>query len=129
MTTFAEGDSSGKTCLMPCGCSDVAWVGAAADHIAVACDDGNVVVLALASMGTEGWRPAHVLADHENIVTGVASCPLALDTFASSSVDHTIKEWSLSSPGLSSDCVSTFSGEVPPICEYAFAVLRLVSTS
>ena len=42
-----QGDSTGKSCLMPCGCADVAWVGPAADHVAVACDDGNVVVLAL----------------------------------------------------------------------------------
>lgn len=110
VTAYAEGDTIGKSCHMPCGCTDVAWVGDAAEHIAVACDDGNVVVLALSSMGAEGWRPAHVLADHENIVTSVAACPLALDTFASCSVDHTIKVWSLSAAEQSSDCISTFRG-------------------
>ena len=61
-------------------------------------------------MGAEGWQPAHVLADHENIVTSVAACPLAMETFASSSLDHTIKVWNMSAlPDKSSDCV-TFKG-------------------
>lgn len=112
VTAYAEGDTTGKSCLMPCGCTDVAWVGPAADHVAVACDDGNVVVLALSSIGTEGWHPTHVLADHESTVTSVSACPLAMETFVSCSLDHTIKVWNISSlPDKSSDC-TTFKGEV-----------------
>ena len=50
VTAYMEGESTGKSCHMPCGCTDLAWVGPDADHVAVACDDGNVVVLAL-----ENW--------------------------------------------------------------------------
>jgi len=121
VTAYTEGDDSGKSCHMPCGCTDVAWVGDAAEHVAVACDDGNVVVLELSSMGAEGWRPAHVLADHENIVTSVSACPLALDTFASSSVDQTIKVWSLSAAEQSSDCISTLRGHCCPVWDVEYS--------
>ena len=110
VTAYAEGESSGKSCHMPCGCTDVSWVGPAADHIAVACDDGNIVVLALASMGVEEWKSTHIFADHDNTATSVSASPLAAETLASSSLDHTITLWSLSAPGESSDCV-TLKGE------------------
>ena len=110
VTAYAEGDVSGKSCAMPCGCTDAAFVGPDAEHVAVACDDGNVVVLKLASMGTAEWRPSHILADHENTVSSVAACPLAFDVFASSSVDHTIKLWSLATSDTTSDCLSTLRG-------------------
>ena len=126
VTAYAEDDSKGRSCSMPCGCTDVAWVGPAADHVAVACDDGNVVVLALASMGSEGWQPAHVLADHDNIVTSVAASPLAKEVFASSSLDHTIKVWSLSAAasGSTSESLCMFRGE-----SLFFPVPRNLSTT
>ena len=86
VTAYAEGDNSGKSCQMPCGCTDVAWVGPAADHIAVACDDGNVVVIALSSIGADGWKHSHMFADHDNTATSVSASPLAPESLASSSL-------------------------------------------
>ena len=111
VTAYAEGDNSGKSCQMPCGCTDVAWVGPAADHIAVACDDGNVVVIALSSIGTDGWKHSHMFADHDNTATSVSASPLAPESLASSSLDHTIKLWSLTTPGETSECTHTLRGE------------------
>lgn len=61
---------------------------------------------------TDSWQPSHVMADHENTVTSVAVCSLAMETFASSSLDHTIKLWSLSAADQASACVSTLHGSL-----------------
>ena len=61
---------------------------------------------------TDSWQPSHVMADHENVVTSVAVCPLAMEAFASGSLDHTIKLWSLSATDQTSGCVSTLHGSL-----------------
>eukprot|EP00961_Rhodomonas_salina_P222255 3005697-Rhodomonas_salina.2 len=86
-----------KMCHMPCGCTDVAFVGKESNAVVVSCDDGNVIVVSITSIGAEGWRPLSLFAEHEHIATAVGVCPSAPETLASASFDHTVKVWSMGS--------------------------------
>ena len=101
-------DKQQKSCHLPSGCTSVAFVGANSEAVALSCDDGNVVVLLLASMGEEGWRPLQMFADHENIVSSVSCSAVDKDVLASGSVDQTVKLWNMT--GEDGACVNTLRG-------------------
>lgn len=101
-------DQQQKSCHLPSGCTSISFVGASSEAVALSCDDGNVVVLSLSSLGEEGWRPLQMFADHENMVSAVRSCPVDANILVSGSVDQTVKVWSLS--GDEGDCLTTLRG-------------------
>ena len=101
-------DKQQKSCHLPSGCTSAAFVGATSEAVALSCDDGNVVVLSLASMGEEGWRPLQMFADHENIVSSVSCSAVDKDVIASGSVDQTVKLWNMT--GEDGACVNTLRG-------------------
>ncbi|EKX39460.1 hypothetical protein GUITHDRAFT_114421 [Guillardia theta CCMP2712] len=116
--TFLAKDKSRRTCQLPCGVSDVAFVGSKS-HIGVACDDGNVLVLESSSMGVEGWRPLHILAEHDDMVTSVGPCLSTSGKLASASADGSVKTWSLAVSG-ESGSLSTFSGHNAAVWDVEF---------
>jgi len=102
-----------KTSHFPCGCADVVFVGQESNMIGVACDDGNVVVMAITSVGQEGWKPLHLLAEHDNGVTCLSSSSAKPDTLASCSTDHTSRIWQFGDGAAT--CTRTLEGHHAPV--------------
>eukprot|EP00960_Hanusia_phi_P041607 755086-Hanusia_phi.AAC.6 len=116
--TLLSKDKSVRTCHLPCGVSDVAIV-SRKSHIGVACDDGNVLVIESSSIGVTGWRPLHILAEHDDMVTSVGPCLSAAGKLASASADGSVKTWSLAVSG-ESGSLASFSGHNAAVWDVEF---------
>jgi WD40 repeat protein len=114
-------DKYNRICMQryQCGIADVAWCGVDRNRLALACDNGDVVLYSIAEEDGMQYLESHGgLMEHDDAVVSLSTPESNGNLIASASWDHSIKIWDLGSG--SNNSVGALIGHRTQVCAVKF---------